>query len=156
MKKPQRPLPQEITALTLRQHLGKILDQVTNQRERFLIRRSGVPAAILLSLSDYEDLEDLIDTWYEQQDETFQQTLLKAHQDIVTGKVTTLDDLQRDLHAKEATAVASLPEKRAPHRGAQRSPLNRASLPAISDTASVIAVHLSFSPGHSQQTGLVE
>jgi antitoxin YefM len=102
VKKPQRPLPQEITALTLRQHLGKILDQVTNQRERFLIKRSGVPAAILLSLSDYEDLEDLIDTWYEQQDETFQQTLLKAHQDIVTGKVATLDDLQRDLHAKEA------------------------------------------------------
>ena len=102
VKKPQRPLPQEITALTLRQHLGKILDQVTNQRERFLIKRSGVPAAILLSLSDYEDLEDLIDTWYEQQDETFQQTLLKAHQDIVTGKVATLDDLQGDLHAKEA------------------------------------------------------
>jgi len=44
----------------------------------------------------------LIDTWYEQQDETFQQTLLKAHQDIVTGKVATLDDLQGDLHAKEA------------------------------------------------------
>jgi PHD/YefM family antitoxin component YafN of YafNO toxin-antitoxin module len=120
VKKPQRPLPQEITALTLRQHLGKILDQVTNQRERFLIKRSGVPATILLSLSDYEDLEDLIDTWYEQQDETFQQTLLKAHQDIVTGKVATLDDLQHDLHAKEATAVASLPGKLAPHRGVQR------------------------------------
>ena len=102
MKKPQCPLPQEITVRTLRHHLGKILDQVTSKRERFLIKRSGVPTAILLSLSDYEDLEDLIDTWYEQQDETFQQTLLKAHQDIVTGKVATLDDLQRDLHAKEA------------------------------------------------------
>ena len=112
MKKPQRPLPQEITALTLRQHLGKILDQVTNQRERFLIKRSGVPAAMLLSLSDYEDLEDLIDTWYEQQDETFQQTLLKAHQDIVTGK-------SRDpgrppaptLHAKEAREAARHPKR---------------------------------------------
>ena len=102
MKKPQRPLPQEITALTLRQHLGKILDQVTNQRERFLIKRSGVPTAILLSLADYEDLEDFVDTWYEQQDETFQQSLLKARQEIGTGKVATLDDLQRDLHAKEA------------------------------------------------------
>jgi prevent-host-death family protein len=110
VKKPQHPLPQEITALTLRQHLGKILDQVTNQHERFLIKRSGVPAAILLSLSDYEDLEDLIDTWYEQHDETFQQTLLKAHQDIGTGKVATLEDLQRDLHAKEDR------ERRAPKR----------------------------------------
>ena len=102
MKKPKHAMPQEITALTLRQHLGEILDRVTHKRERFLIKRSGVPAAILLSLSDYEDLEDLVDTWYEQQDETFQQSLLKARQEIVTGKVATLDDLQRDLHAKEA------------------------------------------------------
>ena len=71
MKKPKRTTPQEITTLTLRQHLGEILDQVTHKRERFLIKRSGVPAAILLSLADYEDLEDRIDTWYEQQDERF-------------------------------------------------------------------------------------
>ena len=102
MKKPKHIMPQEITALTLRKHLGEILDQVTNKRKRFLIKRSGVPAAILLSLSDYENLEDLIDTWYEQQDETFQQSLLKARQDIVTDKVATLDDLHRDLHTKEA------------------------------------------------------
>ena len=102
MKKPKRATPQEITSLTLRQHLGEILDQVTHQRRRFLIKRSGVPAAILLSLTDYEDLEDHIDTWHEQQDETFQHSLLKARQEIVTGKVTTLDDLHRDLHVKEA------------------------------------------------------
>ena len=110
VKKPKRAIPQEITALALRQHLGEILDQVTHTRKRFLIKRSGVPAAILLSLADYEDLEDCVDTWYEQQDETFQQSLLKAHQEIVTGKLATLDDLQRDLHAKEAK------EPRAPKR----------------------------------------
>ena len=102
MKKPKHTMPQEITAVTLRHHLGEILDQVTNKRARFLIKRSGVPAAILLSVSDYEGLEDLIDTWYEQQDEAFQQSVMKARQEIAAGKIATLDDLQHDLHAKEA------------------------------------------------------
>jgi antitoxin YefM len=95
-------MPKEITAIKLRHNLGEILDQVANKHERFLIKRSGIPAAIILSVSDYADLEDLIDTWYEQQDETFQQSLMKAQQEIKDGKVATLDDLHRDLWTKEA------------------------------------------------------
>jgi antitoxin YefM len=94
-------MPKEITAINLRRKLGEILDAVANQRERFLIKRSGIPAAILLSVPDYEDLQDLIDTWYEQQDRTFQQSLADARRDIDAGKVATIDDLRRDLHAKE-------------------------------------------------------
>ena len=71
MKKPTFTMPKEITAVNLRHKLGEILDAVANQQERFLIKRSGVPAAILLSVPDYEDLQDLTDTWYEQQDRAF-------------------------------------------------------------------------------------
>jgi hypothetical protein len=46
--------------------LGEILNAVANKRERFLIRRAGIPAAILLSVPHCEDRQDLIDTWYEQ------------------------------------------------------------------------------------------
>jgi prevent-host-death family protein len=77
VKKPKRAMPQEITALALRQHLGEILDQVTHQRKRFLIRRSGVPAAILLSLADYEDLEDFVDTCMSNRTKRFQQSLAR-------------------------------------------------------------------------------
>ena len=101
MRKPKRTMPKEITAIKLRHNLGEILDQVANKRERFLIKRSGIPAAIILSVSDYEDLEDLIDTWYEQQDQAFQQSLVKARQEIEQGKVATLDGLRQDLKAKE-------------------------------------------------------
>jgi prevent-host-death family protein len=101
VKKPKRTMTKEITAIKLRHNLGEILDQVTNTRARFLIKRSGIPAAVILSVSDYEDLEDLIDTYYEQQDEIFQQSLNHARAEITSGKAVTLDDLRRDLEVKE-------------------------------------------------------
>jgi PHD/YefM family antitoxin component YafN of YafNO toxin-antitoxin module len=102
VKKPQRIIPKEINALNLRHNLGEILDKVANKRERFLVKRAGIPAAIILSVPDYEDLEDLIDTYYEQQDPAFQRSLAKARQEITDGKTATLSDLHRDLKAKEA------------------------------------------------------
>ena len=101
MKKPKFMMPKEITAINLRHKLGEILDTVANKRERFLIKRSGIPAAILLSVPDYEDLQDLIDTWYEQRDRTFQKSLIEAREEIDAGKVATIEDLRRDLQVKE-------------------------------------------------------
>ena len=101
MKKPHHIMPKEINAIKLRHNLGEILDQVANNRERYLIKRSGIPAAIILSVPDYEDLEDLIDTYYEQQDPAFQRSLVQAREDIKGGNTATLDDLHRDLKAKE-------------------------------------------------------
>ena len=81
--------------------MGKILDQVVNTHARFLVKRSGIPAAVVLSVSDYEVFEDLIDTYYEQQDGEFQQSLKQAREEIASGKAATLDDLRRDLEVKE-------------------------------------------------------
>ena len=99
--KPTVVMPKEISAINLRHKLGEILDAVANRRERFLIKRAGIPAAILLSVPDFEDLQDLIDTWHKQQDRTFQKSLVDARQEIEAGKVATVDDLRRDLQAKE-------------------------------------------------------
>jgi prevent-host-death family protein len=94
-------MPKEITAITLRHHLGEILDQVANTHVRFLVTRSGMPAAVLMSLREYEALQDLVDTWQEQQDKAFQKSLVQARQEIAEGKRATLDDLRQDLEAKE-------------------------------------------------------
>jgi antitoxin YefM len=101
VKKPKDIMPKEITAIKLRHNLGEILDQIANKRARFLVKRSGIPAAVLMSLSDYEDLQDLFDTWHEQQDKAFQESLVQARQEIEKGKVATLDDLRSDLQKKE-------------------------------------------------------
>jgi prevent-host-death family protein len=94
-------MPKEITAINLRHKLGEILDAVANKRQRFLIKRAGIPAAVLLSVPDFEDLQDLIDTAFEQQDKAFQKSLADARGEINAGKVATLDDLRRDLRSKE-------------------------------------------------------
>ena len=94
-------MAKEITAIRLRHNLGAILDQVANQRERFLIKRAGIPAAVLISISDYDDTEDLLDTAREQRDAAFQRSLVRAKQDIKRGNVVTLKDLRRDLQLKE-------------------------------------------------------
>lgn len=101
MRKPKDTMPKEITAIKLRHNLGEILDQVANKHARFLVKRSGIPAAVLMSLSDYEGLQDVFDTWQEQQDKAFQKSLVQARHEIEEGKVATLDDLRRDLEAKE-------------------------------------------------------
>lgn len=101
MRKPKDTMPKEITAIKLRHNLGEILDQVANKRERFLVKRSGIPAAVLMSLRDYEDLQDLLDTWHEQQDNVFQKSLMQARREIEEGEVTSMDDLHKDLEVKE-------------------------------------------------------
>lgn len=101
MRKPQDTMPQEITAMKLRHNLGEILDRIVNKRERFLVKRSGTPAAVLMSLADYEDLQELVDTWLEQQDKAFQKSLVQARHEIEERKVATLDALRHDLEAKE-------------------------------------------------------
>jgi prevent-host-death family protein len=94
-------MPEEITAIKLRHNLGEVLDQVANKHARFLVKRSGIPAAVLMSLRDYEDLQDLLDTWHEQQDKAFQKSLVQARREIEEGEVTTIDDLRKDLEGKE-------------------------------------------------------
>jgi prevent-host-death family protein len=46
-----------ISALEVRHNFGEVLRQVANQQRHFLIKRSGIPAAVLLSLSQYAALE---------------------------------------------------------------------------------------------------
>ena len=96
----RRSMPKTITAVELRHNLGEVLDLIASRRVRFLVSRGGIPAAIILSVHDYEDAEDLLDTLREQTDEEFQRSLVEAREDIERGGVATLQDLRRDLEAK--------------------------------------------------------
>jgi prevent-host-death family protein len=93
--------PKEISALEVRQHLGEILSQVANRRDRFVIKKAGIPTAILLSIQDYEDLEDLVETALEQLDPEYQKSLKRARKDIEAGRYIRREAMWQDLIKKE-------------------------------------------------------
>ena len=93
--------PTEITALDVRQHLGEILSRVANRRDRFLIKKAGIPTAILLSIQDYENLEDLVETALEQLDPDYQKSLKRARKDIEAGRYIRSEEMWQDLIKKE-------------------------------------------------------
>ncbi|PTL35897.1 hypothetical protein CLG94_09100 [Candidatus Methylomirabilis limnetica] len=94
----------EISALAVRQHLGEILSRVANQRDRFVIKKAGIPTAVLLSIQDYEDLDDLAQTALEQLDSEYQKSLKQARKEIEAGRYIRDEDMWRDLINKEAKA----------------------------------------------------
>ena len=90
-----------ISALQARHKLGEILSQVANQRQRFLIKRGGIPAAVLLSPADYAELEELLEVSLEQHDHAFQNSLRKASAAIEAGHFATLEEIEADLAADD-------------------------------------------------------
>jgi len=103
--------PKEISALEVRQHLGEILSQVANRRDRFVIKKAGIPVAILLSIQDYEDLEDLVETALEQLDPEYQKSLKRARKDIEAGRYIRGEAMWQDLIKKEAKARRLAPRR---------------------------------------------
>ncbi len=104
-------MPKEISALEVRQHLGEILSQVANRRDRFVIKKAGIPTAILLSIQDYEDLADLVESALEQLDPEYQKSLKRARKDIEAGRYIRSEEMWQDLIKKEAKAKRLTPRR---------------------------------------------
>ncbi len=94
-------IPKKITALQARQKLGELLNRAKLQGERFLIQRDGKPMAIMMSVSDYEDMEDLIDTLLEESDPKFQEELEKSRKEYEDGEAGTEADLWKSVKRKK-------------------------------------------------------
>ena len=81
--------PTHIPASIARTQLGAILDQVHMERSRFLITRGGKPAAILLSVDDFEDM-------LEEMDPEFRETMAGAASEHAAGQSLSLSDYLKD------------------------------------------------------------
>jgi PHD/YefM family antitoxin component YafN of YafNO toxin-antitoxin module len=96
-----------LSALRLRHNLGGILNEVANQRGRFLVQRAGIPAAVLMSPAEYEELLDLAEIRAEQSDSDFQASLKTERAEIRAGRFLTLANLESDLAAKRRASRSS-------------------------------------------------
>lgn len=60
--------------------------RVANQRDCFVIKKAGITTAVLFSIQDYEDLNDLVQTALEQLDPEYQKSLKRARKEIEAGR----------------------------------------------------------------------
>jgi prevent-host-death family protein len=74
-----------ISANDVRNQLGAVLKQASEHRTRFVITKSGKPTAVLLSITDFDDM-------LEELDPEFQKSLKTAAHEIQFGKGVTLQE----------------------------------------------------------------
>ena len=82
-----------IPAYIARTQLGSILNQVAKKKARFVITKSGKPAAVLLGATDFDDM-------LEELDPEFHKSLKVAAKEYRAGKAITLQDYLKERLAK--------------------------------------------------------
>lgn len=82
-----------IPAYIARTQLGSILKEVAEKKARFIITKSGKPAAVLLGATDFDDM-------LEELDPEFQKSLKVAAKEYRAGKTITLQDYLKERLAK--------------------------------------------------------
>ncbi len=92
----KRIMPTTIPAYIARTQLGSLLQQVTQKKARFVITKSGKPSAVLLSVTDLDDM-------LEELDPEFQKSLKVGAKEYRTGKAISLREyLKERLAARRA------------------------------------------------------
>jgi antitoxin YefM len=74
--------------------LSELLDEVERRHEHIMITRNGRPSAVLMPVVELEAFEETLEIL---QDEDTLQALREAEDDVKARRVTTLDELRRDL-----------------------------------------------------------
>ena len=88
-----KKMTRNVSAMQARQKFGELLDRAKLRGERFMIKRSGKPIAVIMSINDYEDMEDLLDTLMEEADKDFQKALLESRREYEAGEVGSESEL---------------------------------------------------------------
>lgn len=84
-----------ISAGSARTRLGSLLKQARNNRRRFIITKNGEPSAVLLAVSDFDDM-------LEELDPEFQQSLKEAADECRAGKAVPLRSFLRSRPRKRS------------------------------------------------------
>lgn len=74
--------------------LSDLLDEVHASRDHVVISRNGRPVALLMSLDEYESLQETIDVL---SDEDTLEALRESEEDVKAGRTYSLEEVKRDL-----------------------------------------------------------
>ncbi len=88
-------MPVTIPAAIARTQLGSLLKEIGRTKARYVITKSGKPAAVLLGVEDFDDI-------VEELDPAFQKSLRVAAKEYEAGKAITLQDYLKRRIARSA------------------------------------------------------
>lgn len=77
-----------------RETLTDLVDKANRLFHKFVITVNGKPAAVLISVAEYESLKETADVL---SDKKLIKQLIKSEKEIADGKYTTFDELKKEL-----------------------------------------------------------
>ena len=82
-----------ISVRELRPNISKVIDDIHQKFDRYIINRRGKPEVMMMSIEDYESLVETLEI---QSDKELMKRLKKAEKEKTQGKGKSLEELQRE------------------------------------------------------------
>lgn len=86
--------PREITSTDAANHFGALLDEVAAKAGPYLITRLGRPRAVMISIDEYREILNILETLEELEDKEYMAGVGEAREDIALGRTLTLEELE--------------------------------------------------------------
>lgn len=79
-----------------REELATLVDNAHKKLDEYVITVNGSPAAVLMSVSEYESWKETVDIL---SDKALMKAIKKGEKEIKRGEFVTLEELEKDLKA---------------------------------------------------------
>ncbi len=94
-------MPKTVAVRELRSNLSRLLADVSERRDHVLVTRNGVPTAALVSIDEYEALEETAEVL---SDPAALTALEAGLAEIARGETVAFDELREELARRRAAA----------------------------------------------------
>ena len=84
-----------LTVTKARENLTSLVEKADKRLDEFIITVNGVPAAVLISASEYESWKETMDIL---SDPGALKAIKRGEEDIKNGKLVTLEELKKELN----------------------------------------------------------
>ena len=84
-----------LTITKARQELPTIIDRASKKMDDYIITVNGVPAAIIMSVAEYESLQETNEILA---DPRLMKEIRQSEEDLKNGKFVTLEELEKELN----------------------------------------------------------
>ena len=87
-------MTKNITLKKLRPNLPKVMNEIDSKMTRFIVTKRGKPAALMMSIEDYESLLETLDIL---SNTGLRKKIKIAEEEVKKGNIQPLDEIDKEL-----------------------------------------------------------